>query len=39
MISERATLFVHDMLLDWRADEENEEVKFQVMERYSTLFG
>ena len=39
MISERASLFVHDMLLDRRADKDKEEVKFQVMERYSKLFG
>mmetsp|Transcript_14979 Transcript_14979/g.32480 ORF Transcript_14979/g.32480 Transcript_14979/m.32480 type:complete len:921 (-) Transcript_14979:196-2958(-) len=34
MISERATLFVYDMLLDKRSEKDNEEVKFQVMERY-----
>ena len=39
MISERASLFVHDMILDRVSERENEEVKFQVMERYSELFG
>ncbi|KAL7542718.1 hypothetical protein ACHAXR_012017 [Thalassiosira sp. AJA248-18] len=39
MVSERATLFVYDMLLDMRSERENEEVKFRVMERYSKLFG
>lgn len=39
LISERATLFVHDLLLDWRAEKDSEEVKFQVMERYFRLFG
>ena len=38
LISERATLFVYDMLLDKRAEAENEEVKFQVMERYTKLY-
>ena len=39
VISERATLFVHDMLFDESSERENEEVKFRVMERYSKLFG
>jgi len=39
LISERATLFVYDMLFHSTAEKENEEVKFQVMERYSELFG
>ena len=39
LISERATLFVHDMLLDESSEKENEEVKFQVMERYNKLYG
>jgi hypothetical protein len=39
IISERATLFVHDLLLDRRSEKDNEEVKFQVMERYSKIFG
>jgi len=39
LISERATLFVYDTLFHSTAEKENEEVKFQVMERYSELFG
>ncbi|KAL3815510.1 hypothetical protein ACHAXA_006207 [Cyclostephanos tholiformis] len=39
IISERATLFVHDLLLDRRSEKDNEEVKFQVMERYSKIYG
>lgn len=39
IISERATLFVHDLLLDKRSEKDNEEVKFQVMERYAKIFG
>jgi hypothetical protein len=38
-ISERATLYVHDMFFDRRSEKENEEIKFQVMERYSKIFG
>lgn len=38
-ISERATIFVHDMLLDRSSKKEIEEIKFQVMERYSKIFG
>ena len=38
-ISERATLYVHDMFLDRRSEKENEEVTFQVMERYSKIFS
>lgn len=36
IISQRATVFVHNLLF---AEKENEEVKFQVMERYSKIFG
>ena len=39
LISERATLFVHDLLLDRGAEKDSEEVKFRVMERYRRLFG
>mmetsp|Transcript_16468 Transcript_16468/g.39420 ORF Transcript_16468/g.39420 Transcript_16468/m.39420 type:complete len:893 (-) Transcript_16468:105-2783(-) len=39
IISERATLFVYDMLLDRQSERENEMVKFEVMERYVNLFG
>ena len=36
IIPQRATAFVHNLLF---AEKENEEVKFQVMERYSKIFG
>lgn len=39
LISERSTLFVHDILLDRNSEKDNEEVKFQVMERYAGIFG
>ena len=38
-ISERSSLFVHDMLFDRSSDKENEEVLFQVMERYLKIYG
>jgi len=38
-ISERATLFVHDLFFDRKAEREDEEVRFQVMERYAMLYG
>jgi hypothetical protein len=38
-ISERATLFVHDLLFHRKAERDDEEVKFRVMERYAMLYG
>lgn len=38
MISERATLFVYDLLFDEKADKENREVKFKIHEKYSAMF-
>ena len=38
-VSEHATLYVHDMFLDRCSEKENEETKFQVMERYSKIFS
>ena len=38
MISERATLFVYDLLFDEKADKDNREVKFRVHEKYSAMF-
>ena len=38
MISERATLFVYDLLFDEKAGKDNIEVKFQLHERYSAMF-
>lgn len=39
LISERATLFVYDLLMDRKSEKENEEVKVQVMERYARTLG
>lgn len=39
LISERATLFVYDMLLDRNSEKENEEVKYQVLKRYASIYG
>lgn len=38
-ISERATLFVHDLLFHRKAERDDEEVRFRVMERYALLYG
>mmetsp|Transcript_19067 Transcript_19067/g.28470 ORF Transcript_19067/g.28470 Transcript_19067/m.28470 type:complete len:97 (-) Transcript_19067:306-596(-) len=38
-ISERATLFVHDLLLHRDSSRDNTEVQLQIMERYVDLFG
>ena len=38
-ISERATLFVHDLLFHRKAERDDEEVRFRVMERYAMLYG
>jgi len=38
-VSERATLFVHDMLFHYSSDTEYSEIKFQLMEKYSENFG
>ena len=38
-ISERASLFIHDLLFHPKASADNEEVKFRVMERYAMLYG
>ena len=39
LISERATLFVYDLLMDRKSEKENEQVKIQVMERYARTLG
>eukprot|EP00986_Skeletonema_menzelii_P017357 scaffold19153_cov80-Skeletonema_menzelii.AAC.12 len=39
MISERGTLFVHDLLFHRKAERDDEEVRFRVMERYDLLYG
>eukprot|EP01082_Thalassiosira_pseudonana_P009064 g8050.t1 g8050 contig27:73342-76182(-) len=38
-ISERASLYVHDMLFDAKAGKDNEEIRFRIMERYLDLYG
>ena len=38
-ISDRATLFVHDLLFHRKAERDDEEVKFRVMERYAMFYG
>ncbi|KAL7554717.1 hypothetical protein ACHAWF_018240 [Thalassiosira exigua] len=38
-ISERATLFVHDLLFDRSSERDSEEVKSRVLERYAKLYG
>ena len=37
-ISERATLFVHDMLFQPASEKDNDEIRLQIMERYGTVF-
>ena len=37
-ISERATLFVHDMFFHRSSDFDNSEVKFEMMDRYKDRF-